>query len=69
MALHGHDDPGSFHCSRCGCAVEEWRGQHGGRESEPELDMQETIEQAKRAFALRKYEQAVDHYATALELM
>jgi hypothetical protein len=27
------------------------------------------IEHAKRAFALKKYEQAVDHYATALELM
>jgi HAT1-interacting factor 1 len=26
------------------------------------------IEQAKRAFALKKYEQAVEHYATALEL-
>jgi len=27
------------------------------------------IEQAKRAFALRKYEQAVEHYAVALEMM
>ncbi|KZT65782.1 hypothetical protein DAEQUDRAFT_746903 [Daedalea quercina L-15889] len=30
--------------------------------------MEGAIEQAKRAFALRKYEQSVDHYATALEL-
>ncbi|KAF7983336.1 hypothetical protein HWV62_22293 [Athelia sp. TMB] len=30
--------------------------------------IQESIDQAKRAFALKKYEQAVDHYATALEL-
>lgn len=30
--------------------------------------MEEAIEQARRAFALRKYEQSVDHYATALEL-
>ncbi|KAH9839941.1 uncharacterized protein C8Q71DRAFT_892623 [Rhodofomes roseus] len=30
--------------------------------------MEEAIEQAKRAFALRKYEQSVDHYATVLEL-
>jgi HAT1-interacting factor 1 len=29
--------------------------------------MESAIEQAKRAFALRKYEQAVDFYATALE--
>ena len=26
------------------------------------------VEQAKRAFALRKYEQAVEHYAVALEM-
>ncbi|KAH9933512.1 uncharacterized protein B0H18DRAFT_1115498 [Fomitopsis serialis] len=32
------------------------------------MSMEEAIEQAKRAFALRKYEQSVDHYATALEL-
>ena len=30
--------------------------------------IEETIELAKRAFALKKYEQAVDHYATALEM-
>ena len=29
----------------------------------------EALDHAKRAFALKKYEQAVDHYATALELM
>jgi HAT1-interacting factor 1 len=28
-----------------------------------------SVEQAKRAFALKKYEEAVDHYATALELV
>ena len=29
----------------------------------------EALDHAKRAFALKKYEEAVDHYATALELM
>ncbi len=27
------------------------------------------VELAKRAFALRKFEESVEHYATALELM
>ncbi len=31
--------------------------------------IEEAVAQAKRAFALRKFEQAVDHYATALEIM
>ncbi|CAL1715356.1 unnamed protein product [Somion occarium] len=31
--------------------------------------IEESLALAKRAFALKKYEQAVDHYATALELM
>ncbi|GJE90318.1 hypothetical protein PsYK624_064470 [Phanerochaete sordida] len=31
--------------------------------------IEEQLELAKRAFALKKYEQAVDHYATALEQM
>lgn len=31
--------------------------------------IEESLELAKRAFALKKYEQAVEHYATALELM
>ncbi|KAI0929743.1 hypothetical protein AcW1_006988 [Taiwanofungus camphoratus] len=35
----------------------------------PAMSVEEALEHAKRAFALRKYEQAVDHYATALELM
>ena len=35
--------------------------------STPQID--EALELAKRAFALKKYEQAVEHYATALELM
>lgn len=34
-----------------------------------EVSIETAVEQAKRAFALKKYEQAVDHYATALELM
>jgi hypothetical protein len=37
-------------------------------EQKPQLSVEETIEHAKRAFALKKYEQAVDYYATALEL-
>ncbi|TFK39924.1 hypothetical protein BDQ12DRAFT_681476 [Crucibulum laeve] len=34
-----------------------------------EVTVESSVEQAKRAFALKKYEQAVDHYATALELV
>lgn len=34
----------------------------------PSQTVEESVEHAKRAFALKKYEQAVDHYATALEL-
>ncbi|KAJ7063751.1 hypothetical protein C8F01DRAFT_1134196 [Mycena amicta] len=37
--------------------------------STDEMDLPTTIEHAKRAFALQKYEQAVEHYATALEMM
>ena len=33
------------------------------------LSIQETIEHAKRAFALKQYEQAIEHYASALEMM
>ncbi|KAI0683977.1 hypothetical protein BC835DRAFT_1392364 [Cytidiella melzeri] len=33
------------------------------------LSMEEALELAKRAFALKKYEEAVDHYATVLELV
>jgi hypothetical protein len=40
---------------------------------DPEFKLTDTvesaIEKAKRAFALRQYEQAVEHYATALELV
>ncbi|KAI0741373.1 hypothetical protein C8Q80DRAFT_1259857 [Daedaleopsis nitida] len=36
---------------------------------QPALSLEETVELAKRAFALRKYEQAVEHYASALELV
>ncbi|EED79222.1 predicted protein [Postia placenta Mad-698-R] len=35
----------------------------------PTSTIEDAIEHAKRAFALRKYEQAIDHYATALELL
>ncbi|KAF8889324.1 hypothetical protein BD779DRAFT_1611083 [Infundibulicybe gibba] len=31
--------------------------------------VEEAVEQAKRAFALKKYESSVEHYATALELL
>jgi hypothetical protein len=34
-----------------------------------DLGLEETIERAKRAFALKNYENAVDYYVTALELM
>ncbi|KAJ7754264.1 hypothetical protein DFH07DRAFT_921185 [Mycena maculata] len=34
-----------------------------------EMSLDAAIEHGQRAFALQKYEQAVDHYATALELM
>ena len=34
----------------------------------PFRTIEEAVEHAKRAFALKKYEQSVDHYATALEL-
>ncbi|KAL0955274.1 hypothetical protein HGRIS_004164 [Hohenbuehelia grisea] len=36
--------------------------------SEPEVTVEIAIERAKRAFALSKYEESVEHYATALEL-
>lgn len=34
-----------------------------------EQTVEDYVEKAKRAFALRKYEQAVEHYASALEVM
>ena len=37
--------------------------------AKPAPTIEEALEQGKRAFALKKYEQAVDYYATALELM
>jgi HAT1-interacting factor 1 len=37
-------------------------------EPEAKRTLEEEIELARRAFALKQYEQAVDHYATALEL-
>jgi len=35
----------------------------------PPATVSDALDHAKRAFALRKYEQAVEHYATALELL
>ena len=32
------------------------------------MSFEDTIEHAKRAFALKKYEQSVEHYASALEI-
>ena len=32
------------------------------------MTVETALEHARRAFALKKYEQAVEHYATALEL-
>jgi len=37
--------------------------------SEPKAKIESAVEHAKRAFALKQFEQAVEHYATALELM
>ncbi|KAI0349537.1 hypothetical protein OH77DRAFT_1414852, partial [Trametes cingulata] len=34
----------------------------------PAMSLEDTIEHAKRAFALKKYEQSVEHYASALEI-
>ncbi|KAF8523009.1 hypothetical protein JB92DRAFT_2885752 [Gautieria morchelliformis] len=34
-----------------------------------EVTIEESLEQAKRAYAIQNFEQAVEHYATALELM
>lgn len=34
-----------------------------------DVTLESSVEQAKRAFALKKYEEAIDHYATALELV
>ncbi|TFK26223.1 hypothetical protein FA15DRAFT_693312 [Coprinopsis marcescibilis] len=39
-----------------------------GAAATPELTVQSAVEKAKRAFALGKYEQAVEHYASALEI-
>jgi HAT1-interacting factor 1 len=36
-------------------------------EGDVPMTLDSAVEQAKRAFALKKYEQAVDFYATALE--
>lgn len=44
-------------------------GSAAKNEPQATVSIETAIEHAKRAFALRKYEQAIDHYATALELM
>lgn len=44
-------------------------GSAAKNEPQAPVSIETAIEHAKRAFALRKYEQAIDHYATALELM
>ncbi|TFK74963.1 hypothetical protein BDN72DRAFT_788133 [Pluteus cervinus] len=40
----------------------------GNEKDAATIAIQTAVEKAKRAFALRKYEQAVEHYATALDL-
>ncbi|ETW78788.1 hypothetical protein HETIRDRAFT_410739 [Heterobasidion irregulare TC 32-1] len=37
--------------------------------ADAQMTIESALDHAKRAFALKKYEHAVDHYATALELM
>ena len=37
--------------------------------SQPTISVNDALDHAKKTFALRKYEQAVEHYATALELL
>jgi hypothetical protein len=36
---------------------------------ESRITLEGAVEQAKRAFALKRFEEAVEHYAAALELM
>ncbi|KDQ51031.1 hypothetical protein JAAARDRAFT_164069 [Jaapia argillacea MUCL 33604] len=43
------------------------RPTQSGTSEEPEMTIESAIDQAKRAFALQKYEQAVEFYAIALE--
>ncbi|KAF8661350.1 hypothetical protein AX16_001445 [Volvariella volvacea WC 439] len=45
------------------------KGSFGSGSTPTEVTVESSVEKAKRAFALKKYEQAVEHYATALELM
>ena len=45
------------------------RNEKAAAATQPELTVESAIEQAKRAFALRKYEQAVELYGSALELL
>jgi HAT1-interacting factor 1 len=37
--------------------------------SKPEMSVDEAVEHARRAFALKQYEKSVEFYATALETM
>jgi HAT1-interacting factor 1 len=44
-------------------------GQHAEERKDEEVNVEHAIEQAKRAFALKKYEQAVEWYGKALEVV
>lgn len=41
---------------------------HVAADTSPTMTVEMALEHARRAFALKKYEQAVEHYATALDL-
>ena len=48
------------------------RNRHAARDadvSKPEMSVDEAVEHARRAFALKQFEKAVEYYATALESM
>jgi hypothetical protein len=58
--------PGGFHGVSSVCS--EQQAQQPNATAAP-ATVSDALDHAKRAFALRKYEQAVEHYATALELL
>ena len=60
MAYHHSSDPTTTVSAETGSTVTPNAGA---------TTIEETLALAKRAFALKKYEEAVDRYATALELM
>ncbi|KIK99368.1 hypothetical protein PAXRUDRAFT_822852 [Paxillus rubicundulus Ve08.2h10] len=49
-------------------ASESMKGANPNAPNGPKMTVENALEHARRAFALKKYEQAVEHYATALEL-